>query len=95
MFYIKLSSFKNNYKKILKKYFLGIFLFRRRNYVLCINYFWKFQSYVVKNNDAKVDEYSLDLEDYAHICEVVGNIYGNHELIKEWHDEILKNKNNR
>lgn len=31
MFYIKLSSFKNNYKKILKSCFLGIFLFRRRN----------------------------------------------------------------
>ena len=32
---------------------------------------------------AEVDEYSLDLEDYAHICEVVGNIYENLELIKE------------
>ena len=32
---------------------------------------------------AEVDEYSLDLEDYAHICEVVGNIYENTELIKE------------
>ena len=27
--------------------------------------------------------------------EVVGNIYENPELIKEWDDEILKNKNNR
>lgn len=38
---------------------------------------------------------SLPLKEYAHICEVVGNIYKNPELIKERDDEILKNKNNR
>lgn len=32
---------------------------------------------------AEVDEYSLDLEDYAHICEVVGNIYESPELMEE------------
>lgn len=32
---------------------------------------------------AEVDEYSLDLEDYAHICEVVGNIYENTELMED------------
>ena len=29
------------------------------------------------------EEYSLLLKNYAHICEVVGNIYKNSELIKE------------
>ena len=42
------------------------------------------------------EEYSFDLIDVvAQGCEVVGNIYENSELIKEWDDEILKNKNNR
>ena len=30
---------------------------------------------------AEDDEYSLDLENNAHICEVVGNIYENSELL--------------
>lgn len=30
---------------------------------------------------AEDDKDSLDLEDYAHICEVVGNIYENPELL--------------
>ena len=32
---------------------------------------------------AEADGYSLDLEDYAHICEVVGNIYENTELMED------------
>lgn len=32
---------------------------------------------------AEADGYSLDLEDYAHICEVVGNIYENAELMED------------
>ena len=32
---------------------------------------------------AEVDEYSLDLEDYDDICEVVGNIYENAELMED------------
>lgn len=32
---------------------------------------------------AEVDEYSLDLEDHANICEVVGNIYENAELMED------------
>lgn len=32
---------------------------------------------------AEADGYSLDLEDYDDICEVVGNIYENSELLKE------------
>lgn len=31
----------------------------------------------------ETEEYSLSLSEYAHICEVVGNIYENPELIKE------------
>ena len=44
---------------------------------------------------AENEEYSLDLSEYAHLCEIVGNVYENPELIKEWDNEILKNKNNR
>ena len=36
----------------------------------------------------ETEEYSLPLKEYAHICEVVGNIYENLELIKEWDDGI-------
>ena len=32
---------------------------------------------------AENEEYSLDLSEYAHLCEIVGNIYENPELIKE------------
>ena len=42
----------------------------------------------------ETEEYSLSLSEYAHICEVVGNIYENPELIKEWDDEILKTVKN-
>ena len=35
---------------------------------------------------AEVDEYSLDLEDYANICEVVENIYENPELLGDKND---------
>ena len=46
--------------------------------------------------DGDFDEYSFDLMDVnLQCCEVVGNIYENSELIKEWDNEILKNKNNR
>lgn len=33
---------------------------------------------------AENEEYSLDLSEYAHLCEIVGNVYENPELIKEW-----------
>ena len=33
---------------------------------------------------AENEEYSLDLSEYAHFCEIVGNVYENLELIKEW-----------
>ena len=32
---------------------------------------------------AENEEYSLDLSEYAHLCEIVGNIYENPELLKE------------
>ena len=32
---------------------------------------------------AEIEEYSLDLMDVAHCCEIIGNIYENPELIKE------------
>lgn len=45
----------------------------------------KYYKVVFENGSfrAEVDEYSLDLEDYAHICEVVGNIYESPELMEE------------
>ena len=32
---------------------------------------------------AENEEYSLDLSEYAHLCEIVGNVYENSELLGE------------
>lgn len=37
----------------------------------------------------------LGMNYYKEDIEILGNIYENSELIKEWDNEILKNKNNR
>lgn len=45
----------------------------------------KYYKVVFENGSfrAEIEEYSLDLMDVAHCCEIIGNIYKNPELIKE------------
>ena len=50
-------------------------------------------SFMLKNKEYK--EFLNFIYENHNVMEIVGNIYKNPELIKEWDNEILKNKSNR